>query len=326
MGFLSFNENYYRRELEKLENKHLSPADLTEAKQALKVLDDLDDEGYHNLSEYLEEKISCLSRLRRLIRDAGEEPFKVIHPALPETTYSNEEFELSGLSDRFISDSAGVPRSQNPFLREIKSFCEWLGHDDDTAYIFLFRDALLPYVFCKTRGMKNLHPWLISRRFIAGVTGLEDIDDELRRPIYTSLEDGYTDFDSFQAYCRERILSALDEHTELRDILKNLLSTIKEPSIIVVESGYCGTIPLTLSALDDRVKFRMYTTAPFLYETYRENIFRKSYENMRMFETLCSQDTLLKYSSFKNGRFMVNLADSPEVIQMSLSEIKYMSE
>lgn len=141
MGFLSFNENYYRRELAKFECKPLTQADLIEAKQALKILDDLDDEGYHNLSEYLEEKISCLSRLRKLIRDSGEEPF-----------------ELSGLVDRLISDSADVPRSENPLLGEVKAFCEWLGHDDNTAYIFLFRDALLPYVFCKTRGMKNLHP------------------------------------------------------------------------------------------------------------------------------------------------------------------------
>lgn len=84
--------------------------------------------------------------------------------------------------------------------------------------------------------MKNIRLWLIGRRFIAGVTGLEDIDDWIRRPICTAPEDGYTDFDSFHAYCRERILSALDEHTELRDIPKNLPSEIKEPNIIVVES------------------------------------------------------------------------------------------
>ena len=84
--------------------------------------------------------------------------------------------------------------------------------------------------------MKNIRPRLISRRFIAGVTGLENIDDWIRSPICTATEDGYTDFDSFHAYCRERILSALDEHTELRNIPKNLPSAIKEPNIIVVES------------------------------------------------------------------------------------------
>ena len=62
MGFLSFNESYYRRRLAKFEHKPITRADLTEAKQSLKVLDD-------------------------------------------------EEFGLSGLVDKLISDSSDVPRS-----------------------------------------------------------------------------------------------------------------------------------------------------------------------------------------------------------------------
>lgn len=33
MGFISFNENYYRRKLEEYENKILSDAEIREAKQ-----------------------------------------------------------------------------------------------------------------------------------------------------------------------------------------------------------------------------------------------------------------------------------------------------
>ena len=51
MGFISFNEEYYRRKLEEYENKILSDADICEAKQLLKVLDDLTDEGYTNLND-----------------------------------------------------------------------------------------------------------------------------------------------------------------------------------------------------------------------------------------------------------------------------------
>ena len=46
MGFISFNENYYRRKLEEYENKILSDTKIRGAKQLLKVLDDLTDEGY----------------------------------------------------------------------------------------------------------------------------------------------------------------------------------------------------------------------------------------------------------------------------------------
>lgn len=62
MGFLSFNESYYRRRLEQFERRPITRADLTEAKQSLKVLAD-------------------------------------------------EEFGLSGLVNRLISDSSDVPRS-----------------------------------------------------------------------------------------------------------------------------------------------------------------------------------------------------------------------
>ena len=54
MGFMSFNENYYRRKLEECENKILSDTEIREAKQLLKVLDDLTDEGYTNLNDTME--------------------------------------------------------------------------------------------------------------------------------------------------------------------------------------------------------------------------------------------------------------------------------
>ena len=49
----------------------------------------------------------------------------------------------------------------------------------------------------------------------------------------------------------ERILSVLHEHPKLKTILLDLLSSIKQNRIIVIESGYMGTIPMMLKALDD---------------------------------------------------------------------------
>lgn len=48
MGFLSFNEKYYAKTLERLEGRELNKSQLYEAKQLLKVLDDLLDEGIRN--------------------------------------------------------------------------------------------------------------------------------------------------------------------------------------------------------------------------------------------------------------------------------------
>lgn len=130
-------------------------------------------------------------------------------------------------------------------------------------------------------------------------------------------------FDAFMAYCREKILKVLDEHKALKDALIELLQSIPEEKIMVVESGYMGTIPILLMALDDRVDFRMFTTAPFLYDTYREKIYCQRYEEIRKFETLYSQDLLMKYASFKEGKFFVNISNDNEVLRKSFSEIYF---
>lgn len=83
-----------------------------------------------------------------------------------------------------------------------------------------------------------------------------------------------------------------------------------------------GTIPMMLKALDDRVDFRLFTTAPFLYETYEGRIFCRRYEDIRKFETVYSQDLLMRYSSFHGGKFYVNISADETVINNSLSEIK----
>ena len=138
MGFMSFNENYYRRKLEEYENKILSDAEIREAKQLLKVLDDLTDEGYTNLNDTMEADFSCLTRLRAVLHRCGEAPFPIDHERLSDTVYGKDEYELESLLGNLIEDAgshSGV--SANPFLEEIYRYCEWIGYEEDTAYVFL---------------------------------------------------------------------------------------------------------------------------------------------------------------------------------------------
>ena len=322
MGFMSFNENYYRRKLEEYENKILSDAEIREAKQLLKVLDDLTDEGYTNLNDMMEEDFSCLTRLRAVLHRCGVVPFPIDHERLSDTVYGKNEYELEALLGNLTEDAGshnGV--SANPFLEEIYRYCEWIGYEEDTAYVFLMRDALLPYVFFRSRGRDNIYPWLISRRFLEDITETEYVDDDIRLPLYEALESGQIQFDDYSAYCKERILSVLNEHPKLKTILLDLLSSIKQNRIIVIESGYMGTVPMMLKALDDRVDFRLFTTAPFLYETYQDRIFCRNYEDIRKFETLYSQDLFMQYSSYCNMEFYVNVSVEESVKEKTLSEI-----
>ena len=322
MGFISFNENYYRRKLEEYENKLLSGADIREAKQLLKVLDDLADEGYTNLNDRMEADFSCLTRLRAVLRRHGEVPFPIDHERLSDTVYGKNEYELRELIGDLVEEAEDHSRvSPNPFLEEIHRYCDWIGYEEDTAYVFLLRDALLPYVFFRSRGRDNIHPWLISRRFLEDITETKDADDDIRHPLYEALESGHIQFDDYSAYCGERILPVLNGHPKLKTILLELLRPIEQDRILVIESGYMGTIPMMLRALDGRVDFRLFTTAPFLYETYQDRIFCRKYEDLRRFETLYSQDLFMRYSSYSGGKFYVNASADGSVKEKAVSEI-----
>ncbi len=323
MGFISFNEKYYQKKLEEYENNQLSESDIYEARQLLKILDDLTDEGYTNLNNRMENDFSCLTRLREVLNKNGTFPFPIDHERLPDTMYDNKEYEMEELLGKLISEAGDCSGdSENPFLETILRYCEWIGHEEDTAYVFLMRDAILPYVFFKSRNKDNLYPWLISRKFLEDITKEEGADDDVRIPLYESLENGNIEFDEFFPYCKEEILSSLDEYPELKKILLDLLGSIKQSRIIVVESGYMGTIPMMLKALDDRVDFRLYTTAPFLYETYKDKIFCRKYEDIRRFETLYANDLLMQYSLYNNGKFYVNISSDDAVHDKALAEIK----
>lgn len=323
MGFISFNENYYRRKLEEYENQCLSDSDIYAVKQLLKVLDDLTDEGYTNLNERMEADFSCLTRLRNILCKSYESPFPINHERLSDTEYSIEEYELEGLLANLDEESRHYNGgSANQFLSEIHSYAEWIGWEKDTAYVFLLRDALLPYVLFSKKNRGNIYPWLISRRFLENITKTEAVDDDIRLPLYEALESGCTEFDNFATFCKERILTVLDDHPELKTVLLEILSSVRQNKIIVIESGYMGTVPMMLKALDDRVDFRLFTTAPFLYDTYQDKIFCRRYEDIRKFETVNSQDLFLQYSSYHNGKFYVNVSTDKLVQDRALSEIR----
>ena len=322
MGFISFNEEYYRIKLEEYENKILSDADICEAKQLLKVLDDLTDEGYTNLNDTMEADFSCLTRLRAVLKRCGVAPFPIDHERLSDTVYGKNEYELEELLGKLVEEARNHSSvSGNPFLKDIYRYCEWIGYEKDTAYVFLMRDALLPYVFFRSRRRDNIHPWLISRLFLENITKTEYVDDDIRLPLYEALESGHIQFDEYSAYSKKRILPVIYEHPKLKTILLDLLNSIKQSKIIVIESGYMGTIPMMLKALDDRVDFRLFTTAPFLYETYQDRIFCRNYEDIRRFETLYSQDLFMQYSSYSSGKFYVNVSADESVKEKTISEI-----
>lgn len=328
MGFLSFSLSYYENRINQYETTVPTNENVYEAKQLLKMLDDLVDEGYKELYLRVEAKFHGVTRLKQFIATQGEMPFAVI-PALDETKACRTETqELQACIAELMEKAAECDiASDNPILDDIVEFCEWVGYDDDTAYVFLLRDVMLPYVhFSHSLQGKSceLYPWLIGRKYMDFISPGHYIDDVVRAPFFDALENGCSSFAEFKAFCKEKILAALAPYPEVTEALRELLSSIKKKKIMVIESGCYGTFPMLLAVLDERVDFRMFTTVPLLNDVYGERIFTRAYEKNRLFETLYSQDKLFQFESFKGGAFYVSKKLDAEVWQKSLGEVKRM--
>lgn len=324
MEFFSFNKKYFESKLVELEGQDLANAQTYEAKQLLKMLDDLVDEGYPALSEYLQESFQCVTRLKNLIGRGGQSPFSIPKPRAS-VEYGADETPL----DEFLEGLAHIdpPKTaqslDEELLCDILSFSRHIGRNEGRAYIFLLRDCLLPYFFFAQGGGDGLYAYPIGRAFLRDVSGEANFDDIIRLPIYLAAEEGITDFEEFKAFFANETAKTLRLFPRVKDTLARLLDDIPYQKITVVESGYCGTMPMLLSAIDERVDFEMYTTAPCFFELYKDNIFCRRYERLRLFESLMSQDALFAYSSFKDGKFFVRATKNKDVLQGAAAEIAF---
>lgn len=327
MSFISFNLDYYKNKIEQYESHPCNAEEVYEAKQLLKMVDDLVDEGYTELFDKINRNYDGIARLHRIISANNEEPFILEKPIEQEIAFDDEQIALDDYLEELISHSLGEGmRSTNPFLNEITAFCDWIGDNKDQAYVFLLRDALLPYIHFKAMHRPNIYPWMIGRKYMNLISPGNCVDDLIRGSFFDALESGCDDSVSFQSFCKKKILSSLEPYPEVIGNLKELLSTIKASKILVIESGCYGTFPMLLSALDERVDFKMFTTVPFLFDIYQERIFTRAYEKNRLFETLYSQDRLFQLTAIKNKHLYIGTSRNELIFNKSLEEIRKILE
>ncbi len=326
MGFISFNLGYYKDELKKLESSAASQETIYHAKQLLKMLDDLLDEGYEELNETLEKSFQCVSRLRKYLRNNGADPFPIYHKTITETDamYEQEEIDLSeAINELVMCAKESDVESDNAFLAELVHFCKWIGYKEDTAYIFLLRDTLLPYIYYQQNNKLRTYPWLLSRKSLTTLTGKKFVDDEVRTSIIRALEIGRCDnYDDFCEMVLPDMRTTIMQYPEIEHYLTELLNTIKEKNIVVIESGCSGTFPMLLKCLDERVDMRMFTTYPYLLKVYGNRIYSPKYEENRLFETFYSQELLFQFSTLRNDHFYVRKCQNDEVRVKSYAEVK----
>ncbi len=325
MGFISFSLEFYKNELQKLETAAVSEETIYRAKQLLKMLDDLLDEGYTELNNKLEEAFLGVSKLRAYIKNNNAEPFSVHKPfQTTDVTYYNRAYELTEAIKELTGkaeNSAGI--CCDAFLQELIDFCKWTGYEADTAYIFLLRDTLLPFIYYQNKGRKDIYPWLLGRKTLAKLTGADNVDDEIRFAIIKALESGKClSYKDFCGMVLPNIRSVLKKYPQMENQLIELLGEIKKEHIIVVESGCFGTFPMLLMSLDDRVDLRMFTTYPYLLKIYGNKIYSPKYENGRLFETMYSQDLYFRFCDLRDGKFFVEKCNNKQIETYALAEIR----
>ena len=329
MGFLSYCTGYYRRELQRLEASAPTAADICLARRLLRMSDDLANEGYTELNERIEAEFRGLARLRGYLARNGAEPFAPVgdRGAAGKLPYSARDEELGVAVARAVREAESLGATACiPFIGRLRDFCRWIGYDDKTAYVFLLRDALLPFVYYLGRGRERIYPWLISRRSFAALTGRENADDELRASVYRALESGCADFDSFLDFVLPDMRRTAAAYPQAEAAIRSMFGGIDAERVIVVESGCAGTFPLLFASLDSRVDIRMYTTYPYLADIFGGRIFTPQYEENRMLETLAAQELYFRFSGLKNGRFYVQKCTDEAVARRALCEIGLMLE
>ena len=326
MGFISYSLDFYKSELNKLETAAVSDETIYRAKQLLKMLDDLLDEGYTELNKALEETYSGVSRLKTYLKVHNVEPFPIYRAPFSanEVQYGQQPYELTeAIKDLTELAEKSADKSDNAFLPKFIRFCKWIGYEKDTAYIFLLRDTLVPYVYYQSKKRKSIYPWLLGRRTLSVLTGKENVDDEIRASIIKALEFGKCrNYKDFCNIVLPDIRATLKRYPTRENCLTSLLNKIAEKRIIVVESGCSGNFPMLLKNLDNRIDVRMYTTYPYLLDIYGDRIYMPKYEEIRLFETLYSQDLYFRFFDLIGGRFFVSKCTNKEIEKIAVAEIK----
>lgn len=330
MGFISFSLEYYKKELNRLEAAAVNEQTIYHAKQLLKMLDDLFSEGYTELNRKLEETFSGVSRLRAYLKENHAEPFTDHRKPFLETgvAYGLRSYELTEAIKKLIENAEkSSDVCDRAFLSKLIDFCKWIGYEKNTAYIFLLRDTLLPYIYYQSKNRDHIYPWLLGRKTLALLTGTSHADDEIRSSIYKALEFGKCA--NYKEFCNAvlpEIRAVLKRYPEIEKCITALLGKIKEKRVVVVEAGCAGTFPMLLMSLDARIDMRMYTTYPYLTKIYGDKIYSSQYEEIRLFETLYSQDLYFRISDLNDGRFFVKECINKEIKKNTFAEIKTFSE
>lgn len=337
MSFISYSVKFFHERMNLYESKYSQKAPenvVHEAKVLLKFLEDIKDEGHQESYDFINEKTNAVNRLNFFISKNNDTPFYMEKFAVKSVSkYKDEEYSLDYYLDFLKSqmNSSGQLLNTVPLVfYDILNYSRniFQSANSDTAYCFLLRDTLFPYLAFETWNVDHkfaAYPLFISRNYLSFFdceNSNFNLYSEIQNIMFDALDKDIKNFNDFNIYIKNKI-KLRKEFKKLINSLDNILNKINQENIMIVESGYIGTIPILLCSLDDRVDFRLFTTIPYFYKVYKNKFFTYEFQKIRLFETIQCQDALFKISSVNdNGIARVcEITDNP-VKKYALAELR----
>lgn len=155
MGFISYSVKFFSQKLDLYESRYNGDAPRSvvhESKVLLKLLDDIRDEGYENSYVQISTQCDAVNRLKNFILSNNDVSFALEKYTIsPDITYGTDEYDLatyiSLIEQKMVTPGAKlstVPEIFYDILEYSKDIFRSFRHS--TAYCFLLRDTLLPYL------------------------------------------------------------------------------------------------------------------------------------------------------------------------------------
>lgn len=337
-----FELTFYKKQIAKFESqKRLNKDDLVKCQQMLQIIDN--NKNYYPKQHQAMLEIDAYSRLNKLLKKHKMQPLGFFNePMHKRPIFESKEILLDDWLKTIKNNIKLTKKSKNNqnFLQSLKDYSTWILENDNknTAFVFLLRDMLLPYLYTKNGLRKgNVFPFLFGRKlmqyfynndskdnFDYDFSDDEDLYMQFLEVIFEGATKYNDDFEKFFKFLKPKFLKIIKSNNSFYLFVKDWLKQISAKQIIVVESGRYATIPLILMCVDNRVDFKLFSTSPEFYDLYKGKIFIKNLDKMIDIEKSISQNEMFVFSSVKNGQIMIKTNSNEKVLKKCFNEINTM--
>lgn len=219
-------------------------------------------------------------------------------------------------------------------IGELLDFLAWIADQargrPEWIPVTLLRDTLLVY-FGLTWLARAGHlprpprPLFISRKFIRACPNSENTYPTLvTRVLYDILlRHQPCSLATLRAEYTEKARNHPDIAPEFVANSREYLDHLRlDGPPLVVETGLLGTLPLWIMTLtQNQGDFLLYSTAPWLTDTYRDHMYTANYNHLRDMETFVIHDRLFQFDRYHQGQVTVRETRDPAARALALYEL-----